>query len=407
MYERSKQKQRDNQAKYYIIEHDTLNQFRPCSLYLRAFYTSSYFRRLQVRNSEYKWFWPGINNIIGKNIDLETLIACIAERSSFLIGIGRSFTLSGSGKVTPSDSEWKKKFWYLAESSKYIIHVVANRPGTRWEFKQIIGSESLSEKTIFLVPGSISGLRSIGLSRRLTTDYSNIRSELKDIGYNLPGYKTQGMILVYNSKIDKFISYPSGLFNFKYLKKMFDLFQMSISNNAFTVNCEFLRMFGPVRDSFGRYYARAIIWDEGKFLKSQSFKNSLDDGNCFISEVQYGEFYPYTLDNLNPSMKFVVANPKVYLSSTIISKLRKDSDFFNIRDLIIMRAKGFIVALKNLSLQHQRPYVLFHKSKEMWKEHFKVNDDQLEKIYFFLKKNSVFLNWEERYLWEQYINFLN
>jgi hypothetical protein len=400
-YERSKQQHRDREAMLYLSNPDKPHALRPHSLFLRAFYISNFFRRLQVRNSAYSgWPWPNIDDIIGKNIDLETLIACIAESHSFLIGIGRSSSSAVSGKATVSDHEWKRVFWTLAESAEFIVHVVANRPGTKWEFHQIIGHQPLASKALFIVPGSIRGMRSIGLSGRIQKDYSQIRSELQVTGFGIPAYHRHGFVFTYSTGLEAFLCYPSGNFTFSYMSDLVNYFNSSTAIKGCVDNKDFLRMLGPIRSDGGYYIARLINWDEKKKKQSQFLKRPFEHGSCFVAKIEANTF---DLNKCN-----VIANPRIFFDPKVASMMKLDDEFLNMRDTIILKANGYQAALWKLSSSssyHGYDYLRdYLREKELLKEKFfGIGDKRIEKIDEFIKTNRKFLNTREIYLWKDYI----
>jgi hypothetical protein len=170
-----------------------LRQGEPCqySLYLRAFETT---RQLPQD--------VGLNPMETRGggmpfEDVETLLARAMEGTAPLIALGRPGEQQGAGRVETTEEEWKDVFSLLASHAKVLILLPSANPGTRHEIGWI-STQQFWAKTVLLMPQR-RGSPDVkepdrGDSVASETHWEAVRSNLKEIGLELPQYRRCGIV---------------------------------------------------------------------------------------------------------------------------------------------------------------------------------------------------------------------
>ncbi|HEX4962149.1 MAG TPA: hypothetical protein VF173_15040 [Thermoanaerobaculia bacterium] len=141
-------------------------------LFLRPFYIKSSLpspntspARVPLLPSAWKW-----------HKDLETQLAVSLYSVGEFVGFGTpGYYVSGAGKISVEEADWKNKITILAKRSTGIIVVPSNRPGTEWEISMLREFGFLS-KTIFVMPPSkeeSSGVHEKGKSTEVEASYAH------------------------------------------------------------------------------------------------------------------------------------------------------------------------------------------------------------------------------------------
>ncbi len=147
----------------------------PFSLFLRSFSSSGKLGRLISE--------PGKEDLFSS--DLETTLARALEPDHPLIGIGIRGEVSGSGKITPTDEEWKKDFELLARNAHLVFAVPGLGISLRWEF-QWLTTEGMIPKCVFIMPATQRKSRE--------PEWRAVQDAWRDQGWQLPAFDPSGCL---------------------------------------------------------------------------------------------------------------------------------------------------------------------------------------------------------------------
>lgn len=114
--------------------------YGPFVLYLRAFLVTN-----RMRTSRMMDFSPA------DHPDAEEALANMCAGRAELVALGQPEEAFGAGRVAVEEAEWKEVVVGLMDAATLILLVPSDRPGTMWEFEQILNRGHLS-KTLFLRP---------------------------------------------------------------------------------------------------------------------------------------------------------------------------------------------------------------------------------------------------------------
>lgn len=125
---------------------------------------------------------PGKEDLFSS--DLETTIAKALEPEHPLIGIGTHGEV-GSGKITPTDEEWKKDFEFLAHTAHLVFAVPGLSISLRWEFQRLI-TEGMIPKCVFIMPATQRKSRE--------PEWREVQDAWRDYGLQLPAFDPNGCL---------------------------------------------------------------------------------------------------------------------------------------------------------------------------------------------------------------------
>lgn len=122
----------------------------------------------------------------------EVLGAICLNAGVALRSIGRVPNQLGPAALSASDAEWQGRAGELMKSANVVLVVPGGSPGSMWEIEQILGSQEVLEKTLWLMPPAeiIDHVEEFEAAWNLT-----VQSCQNSFNLHLPQYSSHGALL--------------------------------------------------------------------------------------------------------------------------------------------------------------------------------------------------------------------
>lgn len=142
--------------------------------------------------------WPEIGP--NKGIPIEQALSHLLHPQAMLIAIGDKHEAVGAIKLKPSDDEWRKVFWKLADNSMAIFICPDASKSLSWEMHQLIENEIYLSKTFWFMPPMLGMALNKKERRAFLKRWDHVRAELNPLGFIVPAHRKAGCIFICNKK---------------------------------------------------------------------------------------------------------------------------------------------------------------------------------------------------------------
>lgn len=128
--------------------------------------------------------------------DAEEHLDDAIDSEAMFVAIGDKRASFGAAKIIVKDEDWQETFRRLTDAAQLIFMMPGPSPAVLWELSQIMQSQNLLDKTIFIMPraGSMPlfSRGSLGKGAEATAWVRLTETVFRELGVTLPRYHSEG-----------------------------------------------------------------------------------------------------------------------------------------------------------------------------------------------------------------------